>query len=136
MLAEMDDKGPKVALTTCLAPTGPSTHWFLDICAGGIWSSNHRVTGTLGPRGPQQTLEWRFVKGGVVKNLGGSGWELVRSNHGVETIVAALAMPTWSLNKRFTLALFHDALKGLGPDFEVMIVMTAIWIEKFFQESR
>jgi hypothetical protein len=72
-----------------------------------------------------------------VKDLGGSGWELVRSTHGAPAVVAALGMPTWSLNKRFTLAFFHDNMPGeLGPDFEVMVVMAAIWIEKMFQETR
>jgi hypothetical protein len=45
-------------------------------------------------------------------------------------------MLTWSLTKRFTFAFVGKGIGGLGPEFEAVAVMTAIWIENMFTASR
>jgi hypothetical protein len=136
-LASMDSSKKSRGEIMIATNTSGSTHWTFKPCSGGFWSSTHRVTGIVGPKGYKEVFEWRYKKWGAVKSVGNFGWELVRLDGGRKgDVVAVLGMSTWSLTKRFTFAFVGNGLDGMGPEFEAVAVMTGIWIENHFTASR
>lgn len=136
-LATMDYNNTKrssLTITTNVTPAGPLPNWRLDECGNVLWSSSHRVTGTMVPGGPQETFEWRYSKGGGAELSGSSGWELTRLTNDMNKVVAVSKISVWSINRGFTFAFVNEGLDGLGPEFEVMAVATAVWIEWSFSK--
>lgn len=135
-LASMDSSKKSRGEIPIATNTSGSTHWTFKPCSGGIWSSTHRITGNMGSRDREEGFEWRYTKSGAVKQVGNFGWELVRLTGSEKDVVAVLGMSTWSLTKRFTFSFVGEGLGSLGPEFEVIAVITAIWIENMFKASR
>ncbi|KAL2205231.1 hypothetical protein CC79DRAFT_1323954 [Sarocladium strictum] len=134
----VDEEGQGIVIVTSVPGRRGTTAWRFTPDVGdedGKRNSLHRITGSYGDEGPQETYEWRYVKGSeAIREVGAHGFEMVRRTSGRADVVAVLGFKAFSVKKRYTFAFVGDGA-NLGREFEIMAVMSMLRVEYLFQEA-